>query len=649
MNNSAMNIDTATATERSIASRPSAGKVMRGILSAAVLGFLTSYFTSSAQSYSSALADETFPQSVFWGNLHLHTTFSADAFEWGNRSLGPEEAYRFAIGEPIASQDGSLAKIGRPLDFLAVTDHAEYLGFYGAIVSGDPELKGLPHWAQLKGLALAEEELKDPSDATRKIFKDVREVYSNDYEFAQSAWHKTVAAADKYYQPGEFTTFIGYEWSAWGAQRNSLHRVVIFNGDSEGILSIKPFSGMDSNQPERLWAFLESYEAATGGNALAIPHNGNLSNGSMFPPFDSDGDPLSRSYAETRSKWEPLFEVTQIKGDSEAHPSLSPEDQFADFELFEWTTHFKDGESRFPGAYDGSNEARQREYARPALKLGLSHQAEIGINPFKFGMIGSTDAHNALTSAEEDNFWGKTSFAEPSINRIRQAGLMGWNMAAAGYAAIWAEENTREALFAAMKRRETYASTGPRMEVRFFGGWSYEADVAFRPDLARIGYANGVPMGGDLTAAPDGASPRFLIRAVKDPIGANLDRVQVIKGWQSKDGALHEEVYDVAVSDGRKIRPGENVEPVGSTVNVEDASYTNEIGDPELSVVWTDPNFNRDELAFYYERVLEIPTPRWTAYDAKYFGISEEAIPDDVPMTLQERAYTSPIWYSPQD
>ena len=409
---------------------------------------------------------------------------------------------------------------------------------------------------------------------------------------------------------------------------------------------------MDSSDPEDLWAYLHDYEERLGGKALAIPHNGNLSGNSMFALTTVQGKPLDQTYAKTRSRWEPLYEVTQIKGDGETHPLLSPNDEFADYETFRWgvTQSQPDSKKQSNASTDskeqtkGSSEPQPRpihSYARSALKLGLGTEAELAVNPFKFGMVGSTDSHTALATADQNNFWGKMPGNEPSRNRV----TTGWNYSAAGYAAIWAEDNTREALFAAMRRREVYASTGPRITVRFFGGRDYSAADAARPDLARVGYAKGVPMGGDLTQAPKGKAPSFLIRAVRDPDGANLDRVQVIKGWRDEDGELHETIYNVALSDGRTENGKGEVEAVGSTVDVPDASYTNCIGDPELAVVWTDPDFDRDELTFYYLRVLEIPTPRWTAYDAKFYGLKD--LPDEIPMVTQERAYTSPIRYQP--
>ena len=490
--------------------------------------------------------------------------------------------------------------------------------------------------------------------------------------FLSSVWNEITENADQHNDPGQFTAFIGYEWSSL---EFNLHRVVIFDGDAKQTRALLPFTQFDSNRPEDFWAHLARYERDTRGNVIAIPHNGNLSQGHMFMLEDSKGQPFSKTYAETRNRWEPLYEVTQIKGDSEARPNLSPLDTFADYERVsvdvvhsEFPEDYK--RKKFLTDYDSWVKKKmakadvswnyQYGYARPALKLGLQQQAKLGVNPFKFGMIGSTDSHTSLATADEDNFWGKLSRIEPYPNRI--LGSWGgpgtetdpesktfysraWRLSAAGYAAVWAEENTRESLFAAMKRKEVYASTGPRITVRFFGGWDYQPDDALKPDLARIGYEKGVPMGGDLTSRPDTQSPTFLIRAVKDPDGANLDRVQVIKGWHDKKGELYEKIYDVALSDDRKVNWRGEVKPVGNTVDIPDASYTNTIGDPELAVVWQDPDFDKDDLAFYYVRVLEIPTPRWTAFDAKFFGV--ENIPEEVPMITQERAYTSPIWYSP--
>jgi hypothetical protein len=423
----------------------------------------------------------------------------------------------------------------------------------------------------------------------------------------------------------------------------------MFKDDASVANQVLPFTSWDSPRPEQLWEFLADYEAKAGGQAFAIPHNSNLTYGRMFSVRDSNGEPLTRSHALTRSRWEPVVEATQIKGDSETHPVISPEDKFAEFETWNgWAGKVNGGKM-----WTGNNvrirpdELIKYEYVRSALQLGLQQLAATGANPFKFGLIGSTDSHTALTGVAEDNFWGKTRAAEPSARRATQAySVLNWEMSAAGYDAVWARENTREAIFDAMRRREVYATTGPRITLRFFAGWAFEDDDALRPDLARSGYAKGVPMGSDLGPGPAGSSPGFLIQAAKDPIGANLDRVQVVKGWLDDAGVIRENVYNVAVSGDRKIRRNGTVKNVGSTVNVAEASYTNAIGNPELSVMWHDPDFSPDQHAVYYVRVLEIPTPRWTAYDAKFYGLD---LPDEVTMVTQERAYSSPIWYTPDN
>jgi len=620
--------------------------------------------TSYSSDYSGA-----YLTNVYWGDTHLHTSLSWDAYVGGNR-LDPEAAYRFAKGEIVESSSGVPAKIRRPLDFLVVADHASNMGVMQGLEAREPSLLS----SSLGQRMLSQVNEIENSDTQKSaklsflLFMDGFQEGSpaNDH-YRESVWKNAITLADKYNLPGQFTAFIGYEWTQ---TFYNLHRVVIFKDDAEKAGQVLPFSQYDSSDPEALWDYFSDYEEQTAGEVLAIPHNGNLSRGVMFALEDVRGEPLSVDYAKSRSRWEPLFEVTQVKGDSETHPLLSPIDQFADYETVtssapvegSWSEvlkkHFKltdyDHWVKKNNRESDKSWMHQYEYARSALKLGIEQQAKLGVNPFKFGMIGSTDIHSSLASSDESNFL----ISDPSSSRPTskykipdnpigyKSDMKGsWQLSAAGYAAVWATENTRESLFAAMKRKEVYASTGPRITVRFFGGWDYQRDDAFRPDLAHVGYSKGVPMGGDLTAAPDDKSPQFLIRAVKDPDGANLDRVQVIKGWHDKHGELHEKIYNVALSDGRKENGRGKVKPVGNTVDVPDASYTNTIGDPELAVVWQDPDFNKDDLAFYYLRVLEIPTPRWTAYDAKFFGLKD--IPEEVPMVTQERAYTSPIWYTP--
>jgi hypothetical protein len=387
-------------------------------------------------------------------------------------------------------------------------------------------------------------------------------------------------------------------------------------------------------------------EEKTGTELLAIAHNGNLSNGAMFPMVEAFGKKLDKGYAEARARWEPLYEITQMKGDGETHPYLSPTDEFADFERWD--------KANLAVTQAKTKEMLEFEYARAALKNGLALEARLGANPYKFGVIGSTDAHTGLAAVEEENFFGKTAVAEPTPERLHgtfmtnpkiNVTIKDWEVSSSGYAAVWATENTRASIFDAMERRETYATTGPRLFVRFFGGWDFEPGDAHNRMPAAIGYAKGVPMGGDLTSAPQGKAPTFLAAVLKDTIGANLDRIQIVKGWVDKDGKTQERIYDVAVSGGRKIEAdGRCKTPVGSTVDVENATWTNTIGAPELIAVWKDPEFDPALRAFYYVRVLEIPTPRWTAYDAKRFGV--KPLPGTA-MTLQERAYTSPIWYTP--
>jgi len=606
-----------------------------------VLSVLAINLPASAEPPYSPPVSTEHPVRVFWGDTHLHTALSGDAYLYETR-LGPDAAYRFAKGQEVTSTTGQPVKLDRPLDFLVVADHANNMGaaYARANFRDDPAFRKSRLgrlWEKARTEVLEQGLVDAEALKTDRLYTVHIEglVSVRHPEFRRSIWEMITETADRHNDPGHFTAFNGYEWTP---QRGALHRVVIFRDDGSRVNKILPFSSYDSGVVEDLWDFLETYERNTGGSVLAIPHNSNLTSGLMFETRYSTGEPYDASYVRTRARWEPLLEVTQIKGDSETHPKLSPGDPFADFETWNgW-------------AGMGPNPNRpdyliQFEYARSALKLGLEQQVKHGVNPFKFGMIGSTDSHTALATAAENNSWGKFARDEPDAERFFSQ-WPGWQSSAAGYAAVWANENTREALFDAMRRKETYASTGPRMTLRFFGGWDFEKSDAQRPNLATIGYAKGVPMGGDLSNGPSGKSPNFLIRAVKDPLGANLDRAQVIKGWRDDAGALYEKVYNVALSDGRKIKRDGSAKLVGNTVDIADAAYTNSIGDPELATVWTDPEFNPDQLAFYYVRVLEIPTPRWTAYDAKYYGLKD--LPDTIPMIIQERAYSSPIWYTPK-
>lgn len=598
----------------------------------------------------SPYAGRSFPTSVFWGDTHVHTGASMDAGAFGAR-LGPEDAFRFASGEEVTAANGMRVRLARPLDFIVVADHSDNMGFFPKLFAGDPAFLADPtgkRWYDLiqKGghdaVTVATEVIDRFSKGT---FPPALASLPGTPTY-RSAWERNIRAAEDNNQPGRFTAFIGYEWTS-NTGGNNLHRVVIFRDGADKTSRIEPYTTVrpvGSDDPKDLWKVLQAYEDSTGGQTLAIAHNGNLSNGIMFPDNDSfTGKPITREYAEARARWEPLYEATQIKGDGEAHPFLSPDDEFADYETWD--------KFNLNLSVPKEKEMLQYEYARTGLQIGLQQEAKLGTNPYKFGMIGSTDTHTGLATADEDNFFGKHSGTEPNAQRMEHPVgcfgsncLLGWSQAASGYAAVWATENTREALFDAMERKETYATTGPRMLVRFFGGWDFAAADAESRLPASVGYAKGVPMGGDLRQAPAGKSPSFLIAAVKDPFSGNLDRAQVVKGWVDGRGRRQEKVYDVAWSGDRKPGSDGKLPPVGNTVDVENATWTNTIGAPELITVWTDPDFDAALRAVYYVRVIEIPTPRWTAYDAKYFGVEA---PAGVPMTTQERAYTSPIWYTP--
>jgi hypothetical protein len=598
----------------------------------------------------SPYADRNFPTRPFFGDTHLHTSYSMDAGAFGAR-LGPRDAYRFARGEQVTSSSGQPVKLSRPLDFLVVADHSDGMGFFPLILGGDPTIMADPQgrkWNEMIRTGKGAEAALDIIQSFGKgaISKAIMPVPGT--KAYRGAWDETIKAAEAYNDPGRFTAFIGYEWTS-NTGGNNLHRNVIYRDGADKASQVEPYTTMPplgSDNPRELWKWMANYEQRTGGQVLAIAHNGNLSNGLMFPTIEAFGKKLDREYVETRAKWERLYEVTQTKGTGEAHPFLSPNDEFANFELWD--------KGNLDGSAAKQNWMLEFEYARAALKNGLKLGQTLGTDPYKFGLIGSTDAHTGLAAVEEENFFGKTTPQEPSPHRMTATffnnpktgvKVMDWEVGASGYAAVWATENTRAALWDAMQRKETYATTGSRMLVRFFGGFDFEPTDAHNRLPAQIGYTKGVPMGGDLRAAPQGKAPTFLVAALKDPIGANLDRYQIVKGWMGKDGSLHEKVYDVVWSGERKPDAATGKVPaVGSTVDVANASWTNTIGAPELIAVWKDPDFDASQPAFYYGRVLEIPTPRWTAYDAKRFGVKPL---EGTTMTLQERAYTSPIWYRP--
>ena len=600
----------------------------------------------------SPYADRSFPTDVFWGDTHLHTALSPDAGLFGNR-LGVEEAYRFARGEQVTSSTGQPVKLGRPLDWLAVTDHSDMMGFATDLIAGEPSILESDQgrgWAEAmqKGGKEAEAAALDliTNFSQGTVDPKIVEAYSPGAEAYDNVWGQVIDTAERFNEPGHFTTFIAFEWTSL-VKGNNLHRNVILRDNADRARQVAPMvtqPPFGSTDPLDLYAWLEDYTARTGGKALAIAHNGNLSNGLMFPVDKQyTGKAIDENYVELRNKWEPLYEITQIKGDGETHPVLSPEDEFADYET--WDAGNLDlTEAK-------TEEMLTYEYAREALKQGLGLEANLGTNPYKFGHVGSTDSHTALSTAEEDNFFGKSTSVEPSEHRIEHpftktelGEFPGWSLSASGYAAVWATENTRTAIWDAMKRKEVYASTGSRMVVRFFGGWEYDENDLRSRQPAYAGYEKGVPMGGELRKSTSDA-PTFLVYALRDPIGANLDRIQIVKGWRDASGKLHEKVYDVAWSDGREPGPDGKVPSVGNTVDLEAANWTNTIGAAELGTVWTDPDFDPAEAAFYYARVLEIPTPRWVLYDRLRLGIE---LPADAELVAQERAYTSPIWYSPR-
>jgi Protein of unknown function (DUF3604) len=599
----------------------------------------------------SPYAGRSFPTRPYFGDTHLHTSFSMDAGAFGAR-LGPRDAYQFARGDEVRSSSGQPVKLSRPLDFLVVADHSDNMGFFPDLFAGKPDLltdpTGRKWYDMIKSGKGGDAALQIIVAFSHNEFPKALMYFPGTRAY-KGAWQETIAAAEEYNDPGRFTAFIGYEWTS-NTGGNNLHRNVIFRDNGDKASQVVPFTvypPYGSDNPESLWKWMESYEEKTGGDVLAIAHNGNLSNGLMFPVVEHFGKKVDREYAEQRAKWERLYETTQTKGTGEAHPFLSPNDEFADFELWD--------KGNLDGSVAKKKEMLEFEYTRSALKNGLKLAEQLGVNPYTFGLIGSSDAHTGLAAMEEDNFFGKTTPQEPSPERLtatffdnKETGVkvMDWEVGASGYAAVWATENTREALWDAMQRRETYATTGSRMIVRFFGGWEFEEKEANDRMPARVGYSKGVPMGGELHKAPAGKTATFLVAALKDPIGANLDRIQIIKGWLDGAGELHEKVVDVAWSGDRKPDPKTGKVPsVGSTVDVENATWTNTIGAPELIAVWKDPSFDAAQRAFYYARVIEIPTPRWTAYDVKRFG--NTPLPG-TRMTVTERAYTSPIWYTPE-
>ncbi|WP_406644630.1 DUF3604 domain-containing protein [Aliisedimentitalea scapharcae] len=591
----------------------------------------------------SPYAGRNFPTKVLWGDTHLHTAVSVDAGTMTRMSQ--DEAFRFARGEEVTTTHGLRAKLGRPLDWLVIADHSEMYGLMPQLLAGDPDLLSQP-----QAKAWYDELITNDPD---RVFATAMEIVASlsqpsppfeGQKAVKNAWREYTALADQYNEPGVFSALIGYEWTSQGG--DNIHRNVIFRDDAAMANAIVPYSQFDSQNPEDLWAHLADYEDHTGGDVLAIPHNGNLSNGRLFSVSNFDGTPLTEELAALRARFEPVIETTQIKGDSEAHPFLSPDDEFADFDTWD--------RSNLNGTQAKTPDMLQYEYSREAYKTGLMLEKTLGVNPFKVGQIGSTDAHTGMAAVEEENFFGKHSGVEPEPHRWEHVvieapdpefTIYGWQQASGGYAGVWATENTREAIFDALERREVYGTTGSRIMLRFFGGWDFKNEDAKSRLPADIGYAKGVPMGADLPKREDASAPNFLIAALKDPFSGNLDRVQVVKGWLNDDGTRGEHVFDVAWSGDRTPGADGKLPSVGNTVDIENATWTNTIGSPELITYWQDPKFDPNQRAFYYVRVIEIPTPRWTAYEAKRFNVQ---MTSDVPMTTTERAYSSPIWYTPE-
>jgi hypothetical protein len=580
-----------------------------------------------------AVAASAQQTNLYWGDTHLHTNNSTDAYSTGNFVADPDTAYRFAKGLPVLHPSlRTRVRIMRPLDFLVVSDHAEQLGLQAQVMKGNPLMLATA-WGKTLRAGLEQSQARgmrglSPADR-QQMNQDMRSP-----AFRQGTWAEQVDAAERHNDPGKFTTFVGWEWTVHPGGKN-LHRVVFTSSDGATAKKFLPFNANDSQRPEDLWQWLEKTKTDTGADFVAIPHNANISGGLMFDMVDSSGRSITAEYARMRMRWEPVMEVTQVKGTSEVHPELSPNDEFAEFEI---------RRKLLAGAATPANKA---DYARSALLRGLEIEQSTGANPYKFGMIGASDSHTGLSSVEESDFLGKlANDSLPDVRKNQAVIFPAWEMSAGGIAGVWATANTREAIMAAFKRKEVYATTGPRIALRVFGGFNFAANDASARDIANVGYSKGIPMGGDLSNAPRGKAPSLLIHAVKDPIGGNLDRVQVVKGWLDAAGQTHERIYDVVWSGNRKPDANGKLPSVGNTVDVSRVTFTNTIGAAQLATVWTDPDFNPSLRAFYYVRVLEIPTPRHSVYDAAALGIDVKETRQ--PATIQERAYSSPIWYTPQ-
>jgi hypothetical protein len=574
-------------------------------------------------------------KNVYFGEQHLHTSASPDAFAVGTRSTW-EDAYNWALGKEVKlSTTGETMKKSTPYDFVAITDHAEYYGVMPRLIDmKDP----LSKTAFAKKLQNKKADKNDPNSAINVILHSIlTSTAMPEYvteDLLHSNWERFVKVANKYNDPGNFTTLIAFEWTSIPNGRN-MHRNVFFRND-KGPKA--PYSSFDSIYPEDLWTYLE-IQREQGNETFAIPHNGNVSDGWMYSPNKFLGGPMDARYAERQALNEPLTEIIQTKGSSDTHPWLSPNDEFAEFEMF-------------PNLINVAQPGQIKYgYVRQGLVEGMFLEEKLGTNPFKFGIVSGADIHSSYSGNEEFNWHGAHGATDDTPQKrlnpaMTPSGEPGAIVGSAGATAVWAEENTRASIFDAMKSKETYGTSGPLIRLRFFGGWDYSDNLVNDKDFVKKAYASGVPMGGDLPEKQKKAkAPTFAVWALKDPESGNLDRVQIIKGWVNKWGRASEKIYDVAISDGRKADPKTGkVPPVGNTVNVKKATYTNDIGDSQLSAVWTDPDFDPKQKAVYYVRVLEIPTPRWTTYDSARNNLP---LSPSVPATLQERAWSSPIWYTP--
>ena len=563
--------------------------------------------------YLSAESKNEYEKVLLWGDLHVHSNFSFDAYSFGNTDLGPDKAYEFAKGLPVKAPNGELAQLTTPLDFLLVSDHAEYLGLFLGLEDDDPKLSSSSLGQRWLGYFQSGNQAPISREYVQMIERQ-KDIELLPEEFNRSAWSKLLGFAERYNEPGVFSALIGFEWTSM-IDGDNLHRVVVYRDGMTKARKMLPFSALDSPDPEDLWKFMGKYEGSTGGQVIAIPHNGNVSNGVMFSDKRVDGSDFDKTYTALRQRWEPLYEVTQVKGDAEAHPYLSPNDEYANFETWD------QGNLRMEPK---EKNMLQGEYARSALKNGLALSQKFGVNPFKFGLVGGTDTHNALSTSDDENFYGKFVDSLPSEERTSSS--LGdrlwdnWRLSASGYTAVWAEKNTRESIFDALKRKEVYATSGPRILLKFFGGWGFvNEDLDKTEFFSRTAYEKGVPMGGSLAYKNDKSKPKFIFKASKDPKGNKIEKLQIVKGWLDENGQLKEKVFTVKETlDGK--------------------------GQDNFVGIWDDPDFNINQEAFYYARVLEVPSKRWSTYDQDRFGIS---LNPEIPILIRERAYSSPIWFEP--